>query len=90
MSALNRFLKDLNQNRSLQAGIQAVEKNRNFLPVGCESGRNSAAELNQHVNFFLSSRKPSEARLSGIQKRRCIWIPARHFVASGMTSGWLS
>jgi hypothetical protein len=59
MSALNRFLKDLNQNRSLQAGIQAVEKNRNFLSVGCGFRRNLKAKLNLCLNFLFS--RPSGA-----------------------------
>jgi hypothetical protein len=46
MSALNRFLKGLNQNRSLQAGFYPIEKNRNFLPVGCEIRGNLKADLN--------------------------------------------
>jgi hypothetical protein len=46
MSALNQFLNELNQNGNLQAGIQAVEKNRNFLPVGYGFRRILRANLN--------------------------------------------
>lgn len=87
---LNQFLNGLNQNRSLRKALYPVEMNRDFWVVGCESSRNSMARLNQYVSFFLSSRKPGEARLSGIQNRWRIWIPARRFAAPGMTDGWMS
>jgi hypothetical protein len=54
MSALNRFLNELNQNGNLQARIYRIEKNRNFRAVGCESGWNPSPRLNLCFKSWMS------------------------------------
>ena len=55
MSGLNRFLKALNQNRSLREAAYPVEMNRDFLPVIGRQQGIFERNLNLCVKWFHAS-----------------------------------